>query len=74
MPKRPIVESGVCDHASERECPHYNSEVELEKELEFYKALHNAGAYSRLAAAAKERLDEYVDKYKKLREANHAVQ
>ncbi len=40
----------------------------LKDKLEFYEALHNAGAYRRLAAAAKERLDEYVDKYNKIRE------
>ena len=39
----------------------------LKAELEFYKALHDAGAYRRLAAAAKERLDEYVTIYEALR-------
>ena len=78
--------NGTCVHAEDEVCPHYKEEMreiildlevkisQLEHHLEFYKAIHNAEAFNRLAAAAKERLDEYVDKYKKLKEADNAVQ
>ena len=77
--------NGTCIHAEDEVCPHYEESInlvlsftarvkKLEADLEFYRALHNAEAFNRLAAAAQEKLDEYVEKYKKIREANNAVQ
>ena len=64
---------GVCIHCGRslmcgEGVAHFKCSYKAHYDLEFYKAIHNAEAFNRLAAAAKERLDEYVDKYNKIRE------